>query len=54
MVTDDSLGHCRILAETKKIGYSWGGGLLYRTIVDDGDWEMKRLVLPKSRRAKVL
>ncbi len=53
MVADDSLGHCRDLADTKKMGYSWGGGLLYHTIVD-GDSEKKRLVLPKSRRAKVL
>ncbi len=54
MVANDSLGHCRDLADTKKMGYSWGGGLLYHTIVDDGDSEKKRLVLPKSRRAKVL
>ncbi len=48
---DSSLTCCRRLACTKERGYRWENGLLLHCVLDNLMGEVKRIVVPKSRRA---
>ncbi len=52
---DESLSHCRALADAEKMGYKWDEGLLVLECENEVIGGVtKRLVLPKPRRERVL
>ncbi len=44
---DDTLKHCKKLADVGKMGYTWKDGLLFHRVVDASEGARERLVLPK-------
>jgi len=54
MREDDTLEHCRELAERCERGYKWEDGLLIHTETDKVLGSVSRIVVPKSRRLDVI
>ena len=51
---DDTLKHCKKLADSGMMGYMWKEGLLFHRVVDASEGACERLVLPKVRRQLVV
>ncbi len=51
---DRSLSSVRTLADNNKMGYTWENGLIFLTSLDDDDSPRKKLVVPQSKRKKLI